>query len=195
MDYPDLTIESTNASWIDYKIMLNTWMSGEDEIVFDDVLWHPDSLKSGWLKIAKGFYDFQYDESFGIISPRPTKENQDGIKSEDKDYKRAYQATLYIKETGTVTWTASNVGNKRSWENAYHTFNQTIKDNPGKVAYLKKGESIPDDSGKGFTRSINWSLVSWVDAPDDFILKEDQPEESPNISNNTPVADSDDIPF
>ena len=35
MDYPDLTIESTNASWIDYKIILNTWMSGDDEIVFD----------------------------------------------------------------------------------------------------------------------------------------------------------------
>ena len=187
MDYPDLTIESTNASWIDYKIMLNTWMSGEDEIVFDDVLWHPESLKSGWLKIAKGFYDFQEDEAFGIISKRPNS---------DMDYKRAYQATLFIKETGTVTWTVSNVGNRKSWENAYHTFNQSIKDNPGKVAWLKKGESIPDETGKGFTRSIEWELSKWVAPPEDFILKQDEPEESPDLSNNiTPIAESDDIPF
>ena len=38
MEYPDISEPKTNASWINYKIMEDTWFSGEDEIEFEDVL-------------------------------------------------------------------------------------------------------------------------------------------------------------
>jgi|TARA_R110000824_G_scaffold350814_1_gene537736 hypothetical protein len=190
MEYPNLEPERTNANWIDYKIRMDTWMSGEDEIVFDDVLFHPQSLTSGWLKIAKGFYDFQDDESFGVVSPRPNA---------DMDYVRAYRVSLYIKETGTVNWTASNVGNRRSWENAYRTFYQEINANAGKVAHLKKLKSILDDTGKGDTRYMDWELVKWVNPPDDFVLESSPAETTaapdPFASNDPTQFEDDVIPF
>jgi hypothetical protein len=184
MEYPNLEPENTNANWINYKIMEDTWMSGEDEIVFDDVLFHPQSLTSGWVKIAKGFYDFQEDENFGIVSPRPNA---------DMDYVRAYRVSLYIKETGTVTWTVSNVGGRRSWENAYRTFYQEINKNPNMVAHLKKLKSVSDDSGKGFTRFLNWELVKWVSPPEDFVLESSMDEDAPSTESD-PFANTDTLP-
>jgi hypothetical protein len=190
MEYPNLEPERTNANWIDYKIRMDTWMSGEDEIVFDDVLFHPQSLTSGWLKIAKGFYDFQDDENFGVVSPRPNA---------DMDYVRAYRVSLYIKDTGTVNWTASNVGNRRSWENAYRAFYQEINANAGKVAHLKKLKSILDDTGKGETRYMDWELVKWVNPPDDFVLESSSAESTaapdPFASNDPTQFNDDVIPF
>ena len=185
MEYPDISEPKTNASWINYKIMEDTWFSGDDEIVFEDVLFHPKSLLTGWLKIAPGFYDFHVDPQFGIVSPRPNA---------DMDYKRAYQVALFIKETGTVTWTVSNVGGRKSFENAYHLFNKEINNNDGKVAYLKKLKSIKIDTQQGFSREVQWDFKGWVNPPEDFVL-ETETESNGFDSNPIPPVEDDNLPF
>ncbi len=186
MEYPDIQEPKANANWINYKIIENTWFSGEDEITFDDVLFHPRSLLSGWLKIAPGFYDFQPDSQFGIISPRP---------SSDMEYQRAYQVALWIKETGTVSWTVSNMGGRKSFENAYHLFNKEINANSGKVAHLKKTGAIKIPTQQGFSREVQWEFVKWVNPPEDFMIETEV--ESSGFDNDPipPVVEDDNLPF
>ena len=185
MEYPDIQEPQANASWINYKIMEDTWYSGTDQVAFDDVLFHPKSLLTGWLKIAPGFYDFQVDSQFGIIDPRPDA---------DLDYKRAYQVALWIKDTGTVNWTVSNVGGRKSFENAYHLFNKEINANSGKVAHLKKLSSIKIDTQQGFSREVQWEFAKWVNPPEDFVIGSEM-ESNGFDSNPVTAVEEDNLPF
>tara|TARA_Y100001970_G_scaffold276669_1_gene379710 strand:- start:1420 stop:2004 length:585 start_codon:yes stop_codon:yes gene_type:complete len=194
MEYPDLEYsETTAADWIDFKILDKMWINGKDnEIEFDNCLWHPGSLQSGWLKIEKGEKnDFVPDNPFGTVGMQP-----------DDRYVRAMTAMLYLKDVGSVRWTVSNVGNTRSWINAYSTFFKDINDNPGKVAFIKKTNLIKDDSGKGVSRYWQWEFVKWVDQPEDFTFElygsKPLEELNDNRSSDDPIpqtTDDDDLPF
>jgi hypothetical protein len=174
-----VSVSSGDATeWIAFKPQVNAWLMDSEEHEMKGCLLDPSTLKTGWIKIAKGEgADCHWDESVGAYrtNPRPSD-----------DHRRGFQIMLYIKDHGWKQWQSNGVGPFQGLQGIFSKLGTDIEKNEGKVVQLKYTGSEVNDQGKGVTRVPQFEILGWTDNP---VNEEEQSKDMASLSS----ADDEDL--
>ena len=178
----DLGLMSEGSSeYIRFKPSVNAGIADGDEIMLEDVLLDPSSLKVGWGKIAEGQApEWSWDEKLGKKSPPPSP-----------DHKRGFSVMLKIKDKGWREWSASGVGVMKGFSELWQVVGLQVKENEGKGVHLKYKGARLEKIGKGDTRVPEFEVKTWREMTDRPPVK----EEAVVVQDANPDLPDDEIPF
>lgn len=168
-----LGLSDSTAEYFRFKPSINQWLVDGEEIDFKGMGVDPDSLKTGWGKIAEGVApEWAWDERAGVKGKQP-----------DPDYKRGFSVMVYIKDYGWREWTSTGSGPKMGLEAVWPAIHNAAASNAGKMAMLACHGSKAQAVGKGQTRVPEFELVGWKEKPE-------TEQAAPAASTAAPVAET-----
>lgn len=168
-----LGLSDSTAEYFRFKPSLNQWLVDGEEIDFKGMGIDPETLKTGWGKIAEGQApEWQWDERPGVKSQQP-----------DPDYKRGFSVMVYIKGYGWREWTSTGSGPKMGLEAVWPSIHNAAASNAGKMAKVACHGSKAQAVGKGQTRVPQFELVGWEDKPE-------QNQAAPAAQPSAPAAET-----
>lgn len=180
-----LGLSETGGTYFRFKPSLNQWLVDGDEIDFKGMGIDPDSLKTGWGKIAEGQApEWHWDERPGVKGQQP-----------DPDFKRGFSLMVYIKDYGWREWTTTASGPKMGLEAVWPSIHNAASANAGKMAMVACNGAKATAIGKGQTRVPEFELKGWQDKPEQEAAPAPVPEQPPAAPQPEASSDGGDWEF
>lgn len=150
----DLGLSNGGGSYIRFLPSLNGWQIGKAEITLGDFILLPDTLKTGWGKMAEGQApEWTWDEAIGKRGAQPTPEHKRGF------------SIKFIVDGEEVEWSSTGTGPVMGFQTLFSDVQAGMANNPGKVPVVKYVNSEAHKVGKGNTRKPLFKIEKWIDKP------------------------------
>lgn len=149
-----------SGNYIKYSPQANAWTRKNDEgkeveFQFPRSVFDHENIKTGWMLIATGQYEFIPDEVLGKKGAQPSPE-----------HKRGFKVTFFSPELGGVAeYSANGAGANMGLEALWGKIQAQAQANAGKLPVVEYKGSTPEKVGKGTTRIPNFEISSWVARP------------------------------
>jgi hypothetical protein len=150
----DLGLSSGGGSYIRFLPSSNAWMLGKEEITLGDFTLLPETVKTGWGKMAEGQApEWSWDDAPGKRGAQPSE-----------DHKRGFAIKLII-DGNEVEWSSTGTGPVMGFQTLFADVIAGMANNPGKVPVVKYTNSEAHKVGKGNTRKPLFKIEKWIDKP------------------------------